>query len=54
MIRNLTWQQVAVLAICIASTFAAHKYMDVSAGMTAGLITSIVAFLMGRDNNAAS
>lgn len=48
MSSNLSWQQIAVFALCLASAFAAHKLLGVDAGMVAGIITSIIAFLMGR------
>jgi len=47
-IQNLTWQQIVVLVICLCTAFAAHKYLGVTPGMTAGLITSVIAFLLGR------
>ena len=46
--KNVTWQQVAVLAICLGFAFASHKFLGESAGMAAGLMTSIIAFVMGR------
>ena len=46
--KTLTWQQVAVFALCLAAAFAAHKFLGVEAGMTAGLVTSCIAFMMGR------
>ena len=49
MIRNLTWQQLAVFALCLASAFAAHRWLGLDAGMAAGVVTSIIAFLMGRN-----
>ncbi len=53
MIRNLTWQQLALLAICLAAAFAAHKFLGVEQGMVAGFVTSIVAFLLGRGDPPA-
>ncbi len=46
--RNLTWQQIAVLVVCLAAAFAAHMWLGLPEGMAAGLVTSIIAFLMGR------
>ncbi len=46
--RNLTWQQIAVLVVCLAAAFAAHMWLGLSAGMAAGLVTSLIAFMMGR------
>ena len=48
MASNLSWQQIAVFALCLAAAFGAHKLLGVDAGMAAGVITSIIAFLMGR------
>ncbi len=48
MIRNFTWQQLAVFALCLAAAFGAHKFLGLDAGMAAGVVTSIIAFLMGR------
>ncbi len=48
MMKSLTWQQVAVLAMCLAAAFLAHKYMGASEGMAAGVIASLIAFMMGR------
>jgi len=45
---NLSWQQIAVFALCLAATFAAHIYLGLDAGMAGGLITSLIAFFMGR------
>lgn len=48
MIRNFTWQQLALLVICLGAAFAAHKFLGVEQGMAAGVVTSLVAFMMGR------
>ncbi len=53
-IRSVTWQQLAVLVVCLAAAFAAHKYLGVTEGMTAGVVTSIIAFLLGRPSNTDS
>jgi len=47
-ITNITWQQVAVLAICLAAAFAAHLYLGLAPGMAVGFVTSVVAFFLGR------
>lgn len=48
MIPNLTWQQIAVFVVCLAATFAAHRFLGLDAGMAAGLVSSSIAFLLGR------
>jgi hypothetical protein len=52
MINNLTWQQLVVLVFCLGATFAAHRFLNLDAGMAAGMVTSIIAFLMGRGQAA--
>lgn len=54
MIRSVTWQQLAVLVVCLAAAFAAHKFLGLDAGMAAGVVTSVIAFLMGRPNDPPS
>ena len=49
--RNLTWQQIAVLVVCLVAAFAAHIWLGLSAGMGAGVVTSIIAFAMGRGDS---
>lgn len=53
-IKNLSWQQIAVFAVCLAAAFAAHKYLGVTEGMTAGTVTAIIAFLLGRPSDTMS
>jgi len=48
MSKDITWQQLAVFAVCICAAFAAHRYLGLEQGMAAGVVTSIIAFLMGR------
>jgi hypothetical protein len=47
-IKNITWPQVAILTVLIGAAFAAHYFLGAPAGMAAGVVTSIIAFLMGR------
>lgn len=53
MIKNFTWQQLAVFVICIAAAFAAHRWLGLEQGMAAGVVASIIAFLMGRGGSEA-
>ncbi len=46
--KDITWQQLAVFVVCLAAAFASHKFLGVDAGMAAGVVTAIIAFLMGR------
>jgi hypothetical protein len=48
-IRNLTWQQVAVLVACLAATFAAYKLLGPEAGGVSSVVSAVLAFLLGRD-----
>ncbi len=48
MASNLSWQQIAVFALCLIAAFAAHRFLGLAAGEAAGVVTAIVAFLMGR------
>jgi MFS superfamily sulfate permease-like transporter len=54
MIKNFSWQQLAVLVICLAAAFAAHKFLGLEQGMAAGVVTSIVAFMLGRSPQPSS
>ncbi len=49
--KNVTWQQVLVLVVCIAAPVLAFKFLDSSmaagASMAAGMVLN---FLLGRDN----
>ncbi len=46
--KTISWQQLAVFVVCLAAAFAAHKFLGLDAGMAAGVVTSIIAFMMGR------
>ncbi len=46
--KDITWQQLAVFVVCLGAAFAAHRYLGLEQGMAAGLVTSVIAFLMGR------
>ncbi len=48
MSKSFTWQQIAVFAICLGAAFAAHRFLGLEQGMAAGVVTSIIAFMMGR------
>jgi hypothetical protein len=50
MLQTFTWQQIAVFVVCLGAAFAAHRFLGVDAGMAAGVVTSIVALLLGRQS----
>lgn len=54
MIRSFTWQQVAVFVVCLCAAFAAHRFLGLTEGMAAGVVTSIIAFMMGRPSDPPS
>jgi hypothetical protein len=47
-LRSITWPQLAVLVVCLAAAFAAHQWLGVTQGMAAGVVTAVIAFLLGR------
>lgn len=49
MIRNLTWPQVAILIACLAATLAAYKFLGPDAGSISAVVSTVLAFLLGRD-----
>ncbi len=46
--KDITPMQLAVFVVCLAAAFAAHVYLGLAPGMAAGVITSIIALMMGR------
>lgn len=47
-LNNLTWQQVALVAILFGGTVAAHKFLGDGAGVAMAGLTSTIALLLGR------
>ncbi len=54
MLKTITWQQVAVVGMMLAFAFAAHMFLGQSAGMAVGAATTLVAFMLGRNQGGAS
>lgn len=51
-IKNLTWPQIVVFVLCLATVFAAHKWLGLTAGYATTVVTGIVTFLLGRPTDA--
>jgi hypothetical protein len=47
--RNITWQQALVLVAALAATVACYKFLGPDAAGAASVVSTILAFLMGRD-----
>lgn len=45
---NISWQQVALIALMLVAAFAAHIYFGMAPGMALGFVTTSVAFFLGR------
>lgn len=48
-IRNLTWQQVAVLVACLAATCVALRFFGQEAAGVTAVVSTVLTFLLGRD-----
>lgn len=48
-LRNLTWQQVAILVACLAATIAAYKFLGPDAGSIAAVVSTVLSFVLGRE-----
>ena len=47
--RNITWQQAAVLIAALAATVVCYKFLGPDAAGAATVVSTVLAFLMGRD-----
>lgn len=48
--QNITWPQVALIMGMLGATFVMHHYMGLTPGMAMGMVTTAIAFLLGRPN----
>jgi len=48
MIKTITWPQVAVVVAMLTFAFCAHRFLGQEAGMAVGAASTLVAFLLGR------